>query len=273
MSQPKIIADFTTQLSVAIAVGGTTGTLNSNLDDDGNALPTGKYYFTIDANNSGKEYITCTNTSGALTGIKTVSRQKIETSGAARAHRVGAIVEITDFATYKDYIDEATIAGIVPADTTTLGGVYTTTDTASSVVVSTDDPRLTAASMAVAVGNLLFPVGAIYAAIVSTNPATLLGFGTWTAWGTGRVPVGIDTGQTEFNTVEKTGGEKTHVLTTTEMPAHTHSVPFQSVSTDQGNNPISLAQSGTSTSGSTGGGAAHNNLQPYITCYMWKRTA
>lgn len=46
--------------------------------------------------------------------------------------------------------------------------------------------------------------------------------GTWVAWGAGRVPVGVDTAQTEFNTVEKTGGEKTHTLATNEMPRHNH---------------------------------------------------
>ena len=139
---PKIVADFSTQLSVAIAAGGTTGTLNSNVDDDGNTLVDGLYYFTIDGSNSNKEHISCTKTGANLTNIKTVSRQGVETAGAARAHRVGATVVMTDFATYKNYIDNATINGISPATTSTLGGVNTTTDTASSVVVSTDDPRV-----------------------------------------------------------------------------------------------------------------------------------
>lgn len=130
--------------------------------------------------------------------------------------------------------------------------------------------------------DLTYPIGSIYLSVKNTNPSSLFG-GTWVAWGTGRVPVGIDTSQTEFNTVEKTGGAKTHKLTIAQMPSHRHSVSYnnvnsagttsyphatggygsQSTDTDLGFNQLSL----------TGGGEAHNNLQPYITCYMWKRTA
>lgn len=66
-----------------------------------------------------------------------------------------------------------------------------------------------------------FPVGSIYITTSSTNPGTFLG-GTWAAFGAGRVPVGFDSGQTEFDTDEETGGAKTHTLTTAEMPSHTH---------------------------------------------------
>lgn len=121
--------------------------------------------------------------------------------------------------------------------------------------------------------ELIYPVGSIYMSVSSTNPSTLFG-GTWAAWGSGRVPVGIDTEQTEFNTVEKTGGAKTHTLTTDEMPSHFHYT----------GNPNSGGSSGwyqssgnkyssTATTNPAGGGQAHNNLQPYIVCYMWERTA
>ena len=72
--------------------------------------------------------------------------------------------------------------------------------------------------------DILYPVDSILMSTNSANPSTYLG-GTWVAWGSGRVPVGVDTGQTEFNTVEKTSGEKAHTLTTAELPSHTHSVP------------------------------------------------
>ena len=69
----------------------------------------------------------------------------------------------------------------------------------------------------------LYPVGSIYInASVSTNPSTLFGFGTWVEFGKGRVLVGVDTGQTEFDTLGETGGAKTHTLTINEMPAHSH---------------------------------------------------
>ena len=73
----------------------------------------------------------------------------------------------------------------------------------------------------------IYPVGSIYInAGVATNPGTLLGFGTWTAFGTGRTIVGVDSSDTDFDTVRETGGSKTdsHTLTIAEIPAHTHNV-------------------------------------------------
>jgi hypothetical protein len=71
--------------------------------------------------------------------------------------------------------------------------------------------------------NSFFPIGMIYMSVENVNPATFIG-GTWTVWGKGRVPVGVDTIQAEFDTVEKTGGAKTHTLSKTEMPSHYHTV-------------------------------------------------
>lgn len=128
----------------------------------------------------------------------------------------------------------------------------------------------TLAGVSAAIGNLLFPIGAIYTTITSTNPGTALGFGTWTAFGSGRCLVGLDSGQTEFDTVEETGGAKTHTLQVSEIPAHTHTLP----STGAAGSGSSGGDSGSGlTSGSTGGGGAHNNLQPYIVVYFFKRTA
>ena len=126
--------------------------------------------------------------------------------------------------------------------------------------------------------DMVYPVGAIYMSVNSTSPATLFG-GTWVAWGTGRVPVGVDTSQTEFDTVEETGGEKTHTLTVNEIPSHNHKLGLSAGGNETGyglnyeySNNWRYYQ-GTDIIESTGGGQAHNNLQPYITCYMWKRTA
>jgi hypothetical protein len=127
------------------------------------------------------------------------------------------------------------------------------------------------------------PVGSIYMSTDATDPATVLGVGTWVRWGKGRVPVGIDEAQTEFDGVEELGGEKTHQLTVAEMPSHSHNEAVDSsynAGTGTGvpthyalnSNGASRSEVPMATS-STGGNAAHNNLQPYITCYMWKRTA
>ena len=121
----------------------------------------------------------------------------------------------------------------------------------------------------------IYPVGSIYInAGVATNPGTLLGFGTWSAFGTGRTIVGVDSSDTDFDAVRETGGAKTHTLTVSELPAHTHTVTMST--SDSDNDQLSEGNtSGTSQheTSSTGGGAAHNNLQPYITAYMWRRTA
>ena len=73
-------------------------------------------------------------------------------------------------------------------------------------------------------GNPLdaWPVGSVFISVVSTSPATLLGGGTWAAFAAGRVLVGLDSGDTDFDTAEETRGAKTHTLTAPEMPVHTH---------------------------------------------------
>jgi len=141
--------------------------------------------------------------------------------------------------------------------------------------------------------NKLWPVGSVYISVSPTNPGTSMGFGTWVAFATGRTLVGIDTGQTEFDTVEETGGAKTHTLTSAEMPTHSHgvndpghnhtikkhaNVNFTGTGFDlYGTYGGALDTSGISTTGisiqNAGSGGAHNNLQPYVVTYMWKRTA
>lgn len=127
------------------------------------------------------------------------------------------------------------------------------------------------------IGNLLFPIGSIYSNIaVSTNPNTLLGFGTWVAMES-RVLVGRAASGTFNVAAGSTGGAETHTLTTNEMPAHTHQLnrPLNIGDVDRGgtSSSWSLDNVELATTTSAGGGAAHNNLQPYIVVYMWKRTA
>ncbi len=144
----------------------------------------------------------------------------------------------------------------------------------------------------------VYPVGSIYInATNSNNPSSLLGFGTWVAFGAGRVPIGIDSSDTDFDTAEETGGSKTHTLTESEMPAHRHFL-FRNVGVgnigdttsslsaahyyNDGSQSYRIRKSSSSDaflepditlSGQTGSGSAHNNVQPYIVVYMWKRTA
>lgn len=127
----------------------------------------------------------------------------------------------------------------------------------------------------------VYPVGCIYTSTVSTNPSILFGFGTWSAFGAGKVMVGLDSTDTDFNTIGKTGGTKTHTLTSNEMPSHKHTVKTdivhddgEIVTTEILNTGIFYGQGRRRYSNivsNSGGGQAHNNLQPYIVTYFWKR--
>jgi len=141
----------------------------------------------------------------------------------------------------------------------------------------------------------MYPVGSIYTnATVSTNPGTLLGFGTWAAFGTGRVLIGVDAADAAFDTLGETGGSKnaivvshTHTATVTDA-GHAHTITVTDSGTFANNGPIpggngggssysrstSSVTTGITVANSTEGSSGTNaNLPPYVTVYMWKRTA
>ena len=170
------------------------------------------------------------------------------------------------------------------------------TGTIATTQSSTDSStKLATTAFVQAVLQTLYPVGSIYTnATSSTNPATLIGFGTWTAFGAGKVMVGLDSGDATFSTVGNTGGSKdaivvshTHTATSTDS-GHTHVVSNNNArpvtgssalyaALDGGNAGSSSTQSSTAnitTSISTTGSSATNaNLMPYVVVYCWKRTA
>ena len=137
----------------------------------------------------------------------------------------------------------------------------------------------------------VYPVGSIYISTSSANPSTIYG-GTWERYGQGKTLVGLNESETEFSTINKTGGEKTHTLTINEMPSHNHDFRY---STDNAvtfynagvgkdgtytgdnflgfSNSVSLFASYVVVLSNTGSSQPHNNLQPYITVYMWKRVS
>lgn len=130
---------------------------------------------------------------------------------------------------------------------------------------------------AVGIDNF-YPIGSIYQSTEATNPATFMG-GTWERFGNGKTLIAVDEADGDFSTVMRTGGEKTHVLTIEEMPSHTHR---QYVSANNGNDSIrkdwdadgsGKAYDQGMETGRTGGNKPHNNLQPYVTIYRWRRIA
>ena len=162
---------------------------------------------------------------------------------------------------------------------------------ADSSQVATDiSDAITAATTTILAAA--YPVGSIYVnATDDTNPATLLGFGTWTAFGTGKVLVGQDTGDASFDVLEETGGSKdaivvSHTHTITDS-GHTHQQTLPNSGGGSGNaSGYSSTYKGTDTSylstvsattgisvNSTGSSGTNANLQPYVVVKMWKRTA
>ena len=151
----------------------------------------------------------------------------------------------------------------------------TGTPLAPTATVATDTTQVaTTAFVKNVLENYIYPVGSIYMNMaVATNPGTLLGFGTWVAYAEGRVLVGHQSSGT-FDSLNESLGAETHTLTTAEMPAHTHTYNVSSGADNvQGGGDANLTSVSSTTTGSTGGGGAHSNLQPSVTVHMWKRTA
>ena len=169
----------------------------------------------------------------------------------------------------------------------------TGTPTAPTASVGTNTTQVAStAFVQAALAATLYPVGSIYInATSAVNPGTLLGFGTWTAFGAGRVMVGFNSSNALFDTAEETGGSAdaivvshTHTATVTD-PGHNHTESAYNQpgigNAGGGGARVSLVSSntGTATTGitvsnaSVGSSGTNANYQPYITVYMWKRTA
>ena len=422
-----IVADFRTTLATEIAIGGTSGTLQSITDADGNTLANGTYYFTLDGDGTAKEHIKCTLTGTALSNIRTVSRKGVQASGTVRKHRIGAMVQITNFAHIKymldlldgttdlnasvplaydgvatltpgsnelctiEYADALTFAG-APNGSTTQKGIFEeatlaeinagtaaggtsarlavnpstlqqsrlvnnyaadagSTDTyvitstvpltalvagkeitfkantgntgaatlnvdglgATSIKKDVDQDLSTGDIKAnqivkvvydgtnfqliqntglmctggiVAFGAASAPSGFLlcdgtavsrttYAALFAVISTT---FGVGDGSTTfnlpnlkGRMIVGLDSAQTEFDTMAETGGAKTATLTTTELPAHTHTLSGRVPSSGSGQSHMQRTEASVGTdaaattlTGSSGSGAAFSIMNPYM---------
>ena len=173
-----------------------------------------------------------------------------------------------------------------------LTGVPTAPTATHTVSTTTNNTQLATTAFVHLVKESLYPLGSIYTTTDSTVPSdsTRLGFGTWEAFGAGRVLIGAGestddaqpTPESQTFTAGTEGGEFNHTLTEAEMPSHNHTLK---IGQESGNNSDTLSNSGWSTGiysndvdgtnsiTDTGSDAAHNNLQPYVVVYMWKRTA
>jgi hypothetical protein len=194
------------------------------------------------------------------------------------------------------------IATAVATKADLVSPTFTGTPAAPTASFGVSTTQLATTAFVQAALQALHPVGSIYInATNSTNPGTLLGFGTWSAFGAGRVPVGFDSSNALFDAAEETGGSADSIL-----PTHTHAATSTSVVTDPGHrhtvdthlggNGSGVANSGidggtfpeltdvqvnttgitvatTTTNANAGVSATNGNYQPYITVYMWKRTA
>jgi hypothetical protein len=167
---------------------------------------------------------------------------------------------------------------------------FTGTPTAATQSTGNSSTRLaTTAFVQDALSNNVYPVGSIYLSVVSTNPGTLLGFGTWVAFATGRALVGIDTGNSLMNVVEETFGSANSVVVAhthgVSDPGHDHTIQATGIgnagsgfpgfdgsgnSADSANIVPAVTGISIVSSGVTGTNA---NYQPSIAIYMWKRTA
>lgn len=127
--------------------------------------------------------------------------------------------------------------------------------------------------------NMIYPVGSIYMSTSAANPGSLFG-GSWERYAVGRVLVGVSEGEGEFAGPGYTGGEKYHTLTVNEMPSHNHRLRAWSYQTDASRADFYGANQNLANDnfdpnqdhiGYTGSGWGHNNMQPYIAVYIWRR--
>lgn len=141
-----------------------------------------------------------------------------------------------------------------------------------------------------------WPVGSIFTSVVATDPSILLGYGTWAAFGAGRVLVGLDAGDADFDTVKETGGDKTKAISAHTGAAvadhadHSHQVNSNVTTTPvavQSGSGVTVVSSITNNEVTSFGASAtlthsvtqpsaHTDLsvvQPYAVVYFWERTA
>jgi hypothetical protein len=238
-----------------------------------------------------KLYFIYNNTSSAIT-VKVTTGVSVPA-----AAKIVLVCNGTDIITATNYMTGATF----PSPT------LTGTPVAPTASPGTNTTQIATTAFVTAGLAAAYPVGAIFLSTVSTNPSTLLGFGTWVAYGTGRMLISADA----TYTAGSTGGSATTTLITANLPSHTHSfsattgtmnsntshthqIGSRDSTANDGGNPnqefvndygtgngpaattssvnIDHTHSVSGTTGGTGSGTAATTISPYIAVYMWNRT-
>jgi len=224
-----------------------------------------------------KLYFIYNNSTGAVT-VKVSGQTGVSVPAAAK---ISLVCNGTDIVTATNYMAGATF----PSPT------LTGTPVAPTAAANTNTTQIATTAFVTTGLQASYPVGSIYLSTVSTNPNTLFGFGTWVAFGTGRMLISADA----TYTAGSTGGAATTTLITANLPSHTHIATV----TDSGHfhdydrvagsagaagggasaiNSYPTANTSTATTGisvtnsSTGSGTAATTISPYIAVYMWNRT-
>lgn len=302
----KFTNNATATLAASLSTSSTSVTVTSGQGALFPTLGASEYFFATLTNSSNNiEIVKITaRASDTLTAVRAQEGTTALTWNAADKLelRITSAV-LTNFA----QLDSAnTFAGAITYGGVTLSNAVTGTGamvlaaspaltgvpTAPTAASGASTTQLATTAFATVAIQALYPIGSIYMnASVATNPATLFGFGTWTAFGAGRVPVGFDSGNALFDTAEETGGSAdatlpthTHTATVTD-PGHVHEqngngglcpgggsqVPIGSIPSNRFT--VSAVTGISVTNASAGSSGVNANYQPYITVYMWKRTA
>lgn len=202
--------------------------------------------------------------------------------GAATASHTQAASTITGLTANRALVSDISGHPAVSAVTNVELGYL---DGVKSNIQNQIDSKVASSELITKIKDYLHPIGSIFEWVATSGSpdlftpeqvASYFGFGTWEAYGKGRVTVGIDSEDPEFVLAGKTGGEKTHSLTGEENGAHTHEYAVDT-NTTYGGQPgydfFKVADSGKSQTKSSGSGKPHNNLQPYIVVYRYRRIA
>ena len=235
------------------------------------------------ANDIGAVSVGTTINGKALSGNITLTAQDVSAVASSERNQANGVAGLNESGKLIQ-MPTAEEVGAVPTNQTINGKALT-----GNITLTVEDIGTSAIFLA------SHPVGSLFETTVSTNPGALYG-GTWAAWGGGRVPVGVNTADNDFNTVEKTGGKKTerhefkigykgyygtavgsddNMIQAYKYSTSSYGTYAYEGSAQAGVNAGIQASANTrdvAQASSTGDTSETGIVQPYITCYIWKRT-